>query len=550
MASLIPDDNGLWRVEFTGMDGARKRVRLGRMTEKFANRFKHSLERLLDEMAIGGVMSVNSSNWLQALPDRLYGRLAAKLPIDRRVSMTLAAWQSHFMLIRKALEQSSKTKLEQTFTKLIEFFTASKLLRDITQSDAQAWRNWMVEKVSDRTGKHISRATVRTHVGNAKAIFGRAVKERMINESPFRDEHGGTTPSENLKFVSWQSIEKVLHYIKNPDLRLLVALCRYAGLRAGCEPSRLLWSKHVDLEKRRLLVPCKKTERYAGKALRRVAIDERLLAHLSLKFQNKAADEDRVCRLDRLSGTHCRTVRRAIRRAGVSSWPKLFQGLRVSFDSELRNHGIHTDFAGKMTGHSAKISQDSYTAVPEETFEFAERLYSADEVKAAQKAAHLGAESNGTSGNAKVRGNRKTLKIQSFSDRKGTIRNRSEVGAKGLEPFAYGGNSSEITGILKSGGAKSGALDRQLRELLTLWPRLTAADRAAVLALAWAKASVADGDRQGTAGSRTSSTSSAVSGSTQCRAGRGAASGRRAPGGLHRRSGRTSSQPILEKNHE
>ena len=133
-------------------------------------------------------------------------------------------------------------------------------------------------------------------------------------------------------------------------MRLSLEPWRYAGLRVDSEPPRLRWDDHVQLEGRRLLVPCKKTEKHAGKRFRIVPIDSRLLPHLALRYRLRPADEDRVSVLGRLTGSHKATVERAIKRAGVKPWPKLFQALRASYDSELRASGVPTDFASKMTG--------------------------------------------------------------------------------------------------------------------------------------------------------------------------------------------------------
>jgi integrase len=422
MACLVAESGGRWRVEFTWPEKQRKKIRLGRMREAAAERFKEQLELLLEDLA-GGAPSSDSRRWLEKLSDRLYARLAKKLPVQRRVS--LSQWRKQFMESCNGLERESRRKLEQTFDRLVEFFPESRLLREISSEQAAEWRTWLEH------GRSL--ATVKTHVGNARTIFARAVKLKVVGESPFEHQRGGSTPSDSLTFVPWESVELVLWKIKNPDLRLRVALCRYAGLRVDSEPPRLRWSEHVDFERRLLRVPCGKTKRYAGNSVRVVPIDDRLLPHLQLRHRLRMAGEDRVCQIGKLTGTHKVTVEAAIERAKVARWPRLFQALRASYDSELRANGVPTDFASKMTGHSAEVSRRHYTAIPEKMLRWVASMYS-PEKQAAQKAAHRGAESVGTHGNNLNGDTRNASEIGHFPAFAGMGGNGWEVGDEGLEP--------------------------------------------------------------------------------------------------------------------
>ncbi len=140
---------------------------------------------------------------------------------------------------------------------------------------------------------------------------------------------------------------------------------------------------------------------------------------------------------------------------------------------------------------------------------------------------------------------RKTAENTALAAVAGIDGKQGEMGDKGLEtPF----KSPEKQRMEDGGGAKSGALPPGLLEIIQSWETLTAADRAAVLAVVRARsASGAGAERQGTGESRNSSTSAAAGGLTSCRAGRGAAFGRGAPGGLPRRSGRAASPSIQGK---
>src|SRR6185437_2234385 len=165
MASLIDEADGLWRVEFSGLDKKRKRVRLGRMSRGLADRFSQRLEDLISELVGGGVPSRESSRWLEKMSDHHYQRLEKVLPIERRVLLSLDQWRKQFIAGCSGMASGSRDKLEQTFDKLIEFFQGSRLLREIKPDDATRWRTWLETHVSNVTQRQLSIATVKTHVG-------------------------------------------------------------------------------------------------------------------------------------------------------------------------------------------------------------------------------------------------------------------------------------------------------------------------------------------------------------------------------------------------
>ena len=131
MPKPFVESPGLWRIDFRGVDGKRRKLRLGRMRSDAAHRFGEQFEHLLEDLAAGGSPSTDARKWLRRLPDHLHDRLAKLLPIERRVSLTLEQWRTQFMDGCGALQPESRRKLEQTFDKLVEYFTRSRLLREI-----------------------------------------------------------------------------------------------------------------------------------------------------------------------------------------------------------------------------------------------------------------------------------------------------------------------------------------------------------------------------------------------------------------------------------
>ena len=61
-------------------------------------------------------------------------------------------------------------------------------------------------------------------------------------------------------------------------------------------------------------------------------------------------------------------LQRILRRANVKAWPKLFQNLRASRETELmRSHPAHVVYA--WLGNSREVAQDHYLMVTENDYE-------------------------------------------------------------------------------------------------------------------------------------------------------------------------------------
>lgn len=81
-----------------------------------------------------------------------------------------------------------------------------------------------------------------------------------------------------------------------------------------------------------------------------------------------AADRNMIEKTRLASGNLGTEVRRIIRRAGAEVWPKLFQNLRMSRQTELQN-SFPTHVVCKWLGNSAQVAQKHYLKVTAEHFE-------------------------------------------------------------------------------------------------------------------------------------------------------------------------------------
>jgi len=160
----------------------------------------------------------------------------------------------------------------------------------------------------------------------------------------------------------------VLGACPDAQWRLIFALCRYGGLRCPSEVLALRWDC-VLWDKRRLVVPSPKTERFDGHAERVIPLYYELLPHLEAVWEQAEEGVPWVITRYRDSRQNLRTtLTKIIRRAGLVPWPKLFQSLRSTRAIELASqHPAHV--AAAFMGHSTVVASKHYWRVTDADFE-------------------------------------------------------------------------------------------------------------------------------------------------------------------------------------
>ena len=131
------------------------------------------------------------------------------------------------------------------------------MLGDINKGDAEDFRIWMQTEVKevgdDDEPEGLARNTYRRRTGRTKQFFEAAVKRKKIKENPFVDEVSATGANEeNHQFVPAEWIEDCIRVAPCESWRVILALCRYAGLRS--HEARILRWEDVDLPNKRMIV--------------------------------------------------------------------------------------------------------------------------------------------------------------------------------------------------------------------------------------------------------------------------------------------------------
>lgn len=357
MASLSRDASG-YRVQFF-VDGKRYGIRI--TAKKQAEAFQRRVEILDEAKRLGQSLDAETADWVAKLGDDAAALLAQAGLIRQRTTTLLGPYLDEYLARRTDLKPNTVRNLQVCGRRLVEFFGEGRDLRTITRGDADAWVIHLRQKWAD--------GTVGRTVGRAKQLFRAAVRSEMIASNPFADAKAPPQVNRDRDFfVGRELIAKVIDACPNAEWRLIVALCRFGGLRCPSELLPLRWSD-VDWDRGRFLVHSPKTEHHPGGESRWVPIFPELRPFLNAAWDalGDAAGEFVIARYRRTNANLATQLKRFIHRAGEKPWPKLFQNMRATRETELaRDYPRHVACA--WIGNSESVAQKHYLQVTDDDF--------------------------------------------------------------------------------------------------------------------------------------------------------------------------------------
>jgi integrase len=367
MASLIV--NGRKRIVLNpGPGGKRPTIYLGGIPEQAAREIFGKVEMLIACRRTGVPAPVDVILWLDRSSDEFHAKLAAAGLVDARLQATQEQpWTVGQLLdeylATSAAKSATRAAYRQGLESLRAFLGADRPVKGITTNDADRWRKHISISSSARKiggEKPIAPATVAKRVNVARAVFRAAVRWQLVSTSPFDHLKPGSQENRDRAFyVSRAATRAILEACPSVEWRMIVGLCRYAGLRCPSELAALTWAdRHIDLG--RLIVRSPKTARHAGHEVRTVPICPELRAILEEGFD--LADDGAVAMLPRVKSgkVNLRTgLTRIVERAGLSPWPRLFQNLRSSLATDWAQIYPAAEVA-RWLGHSVMIAARHY----------------------------------------------------------------------------------------------------------------------------------------------------------------------------------------------
>lgn len=473
MASITSEPNGRKSVQFVGVDGKRRTVRLGLASKRDAEAVKGRIERLVACQRANLPTDPETTAWLAGVPAELYGRLVAVgLAAPREGAApcpALAEFLSTYIAGRSDVKGSTRENLEISARRLVEYFGSDRRIDAITPHDADGWKMWLIERDAKGRQRYADSTSGRS-VTRARQFFRAAVRARLIEANPFQDVKppARLNPARQF-FVTREMSEKVLAACPDDGWRLVFLLLRYGGLRCPSDVAGLLWEE-VDRERGRFLVHSPKTEHHPGGESRWVPIfpelREHFCGHNVFTKTGPIVPPERCGRM-----VLRRRFLSAVRKAGLKPWPKLFQNLRSTRETELAaEFPLHV--VCSWLGNSPKIAGDHYLQVTEA--DYAKAVGPAPDP--VQNAMQPGTACTGLALPGDAPDGIKTVVFSGVCEQT-TPGGAVEVRLAQVEPFPAEAVHCE------TGGAFSGAVqpDPALARLVRAWPFLSQAVRNRIL---------------------------------------------------------------------
>ena len=388
MASISHNKtNGRRSIQFTNPDGGRKTVRLGKVSQKSAAIIKTQVEMMLEAKGLGTPLKPQTTAWLKTISPTVHKRLAAAGLIEGRKTAVLGEYLADYIARRASADAKPLTvkKWRTTERILKEYFGEGRDLRTITAGDADAFRLHLIaQRKKDGITPKYRPASLGKHIVIARVFLNAARRDRVVEQNPFEGfAISNATDKTREQFIPIEDTEKCIEAAPDSQWRTIIALARYGGLRTPSEIVRLKWDD-ILWDEERMIVHSPKTEHHEGKELRIVPLFPELRKHLEEAYEIAPTGSEFVITRYRDAEANLRTTfSKIIKRAGLKPWPKLFQNLRASRQTELEEE-FPTHVVCSWLGNSPKVARRHYLQTTESHFE-----------KATQKATQYTSASGG-----------------------------------------------------------------------------------------------------------------------------------------------------------
>ena len=371
MASVLKDGGG-WRIRFYDANGDRKQIRLAGINKATAEKIGRHID-VLNSAKTSNDASLDRQTalWLQDLGQSIHDKLAAAGLIAQRVSSSLGDFVADYIARRSDVEPGTVTNYHHVQLNLVAFFGYDKPLRSITANDAAAFRGWLENE------EELAENTLRRRCGRARQFFAAAIKAKLIDENPFEGMSVTVTGSKGkARFITEAESQKILKACPDLQWRLIFSLCRYGGVRCPSEVLALTW-ENVLWDSQRIIITSPKTKRYEGHETRVIPMFPELAGVLNEAYEtafdrredpSAVVNGPVVTRYLSADQNLRTTFTKIVKRAGLVPWPKPFQNLRATRETELmETYPSHVVVS--WIGHSETVARKHYLQTTDAHFE-------------------------------------------------------------------------------------------------------------------------------------------------------------------------------------
>lgn len=362
--------SGTWTlvVQFAGQ---RRNLTLGKLPKSEIDHFHASVQSLIEHVKFGGkAIPPRLQSWASNLAERHKIQLSEIGLFDnfRTSAMTVGELMDRYAADyekRADVTGSSKTKVKSAIKNRLGRLRTLRLddiepvQRSIRQNADPIW--------SDEAKLHLStfNAWQRNHFAVAtwsrdNKLFSSvgiwAVKNGLCDHNPFTLlPSASMVNAERNFYLTADMVRDAMESCLSPDIRITLALGRFAGLRTCSEVRTMKWS-HVDLEAGTLTIIDSKK-----KTPRVMPLFENVRAELDR--QRLHTGETRFVASEEMrrssSSANYQKVRDAITRSGQKAWDRIRQNLRSSCENDLLEL-FDERLVAQWIGHTVTVSRKHY----------------------------------------------------------------------------------------------------------------------------------------------------------------------------------------------
>lgn len=370
--SMAPTGRGC-RVTWYDCDRKKRSVWLPGCSKRQGETVRAHVEQMQAAAVAGVALDPETVRWLARVTPPLKAKLRRGGLLNAGDVVRLADFVGHYIDSRQDVKPKTLANFRNTEANLLVHFGADRDLATITRGDAEQWRAWLTTRAAGGPG--LADNTVRRRTGIARQFFNHAIRRRLLTENPFDGLTAAVHANEQRQhFVPAEIVETALRHCDCPELRAVIALSRYAGLRIPSEIVPLRW-RDADLTRRELTIHAPKTEHHPDGGKRVCPIFPELRTHLATLHASAAAaghnspDAPVITRWRSPTQSPREPFLRVLRNAGIEPWPKLWHNMRASRETELLLQGnFKVPDLCEWFGHSQIIAMRHYVTSTSKAF--------------------------------------------------------------------------------------------------------------------------------------------------------------------------------------
>ena len=319
-----------------------------RKAEEIA-RINSHVNALLEAKRYGERLPEPTRQWIRETECKepaIIEKLKAVGLIETTDNPTVSQFADAFVARKRNSVSSDTVYLYGQAVKDVKMWFGSKRLVEVTKADALDFWEWLI--TGDARRKKLGRNTAKRHLSRVREMFGDALEREYINRNPFvSDKLPVTMDAADKKYVPAATIQAVINSLPADKLewKLVFAFGRFIGCRMPSEIRALTWND-VNFEANTILLKSPKTK-CKGKPERMVPIFSEVAS--LLLAQSHAADNlvsaigrdaagDAAIYVFPTLRNHSNaatTAAKMVNAAGFASWPKFWNSLRASCETDL-----------------------------------------------------------------------------------------------------------------------------------------------------------------------------------------------------------------------